>query len=160
MSELNALLVRFVVAIEIIAAAMSGGKAPATDPKENSTAKKTTTRKTSKVEEEPEDEEEPEEKAPAKSSTRKTTTTRKTSTAKKPPVEDEEEGDAELDELRDEISQMAKHIAKGDSDECADKYEALMDDYGVRTVSKLKDGDVEDFHKALKKLVEKYYDVE
>jgi len=66
----------------------------------------------------------------------------------------------DLSELRDEIKTIAKHIAAGDSDECADLFDELLEDFKVRTVTKLADDDVEPFHKAANKLVRKFYDVE
>ncbi|KAA7169524.1 hypothetical protein E4931_23345, partial [Salmonella enterica subsp. enterica serovar Montevideo] len=62
--------------------------------------------------------------------------------------------------LREEIKTIAKAIAAGDSDECADKFDELLEDYKVRTVTKLADEDVEAFHKDATKLVGKYYEVE
>lgn len=62
--------------------------------------------------------------------------------------------------LRDEIKTIAKAIAAGDSDECADKFDELLEDYKVRTVTKLADEDVEAFHKDATKLVGKYYEIE
>ncbi|MDI4914179.1 hypothetical protein MJL57_21860, partial [Salmonella enterica subsp. enterica serovar Cerro] len=47
--------------------------------------------------------------------------------------------------LREEIKTIAKAIAAGDSDECADKFDELLEDYKVRTVTKLADEDVEAF---------------
>lgn len=66
----------------------------------------------------------------------------------------------DLTPLRDEIKQIAKHIAAGESDECADLFDELLEDYGVRTVTKLSDEDVVKFHTDAKTLVAKYYDVE
>lgn len=62
--------------------------------------------------------------------------------------------------LREEIKTIAKAIAAGDSDECADKFDELLEDYKVRTVTKLEDEDVEAFHKDAKKLAGKYYEIE
>ncbi|AZF89051.1 hypothetical protein DQ853_23450 [Salmonella enterica subsp. enterica] len=62
--------------------------------------------------------------------------------------------------LREEIRTIAKAIATGDSDECADKFDELLEDYKVRTVNKLADEDVEAFHKDATKLVGKYYEIE
>lgn len=62
--------------------------------------------------------------------------------------------------LREEIKTIAKAIAAGDSDECADKFDELLEDYKVRTVTKLADEDVEAFHKDATKLVKSYYHVE
>ena len=62
--------------------------------------------------------------------------------------------------LREEIKTIAKAIAAGDSDECADKFDELLEDYKVRTVTKLADEDVEAFHKDATKLVGKYYEID
>ncbi|EIX3645008.1 hypothetical protein MKA87_004405 [Salmonella enterica] len=62
--------------------------------------------------------------------------------------------------LREDIKTIAKAIAAGDSDECADKFDELLEDYKVRTVTKLADEDVEAFHKDATKLVGKYYEIE
>jgi hypothetical protein len=62
--------------------------------------------------------------------------------------------------LREDIKTIAKAIAAGDSDECADLFDELLEDFSVRTVTKLPDSEVEAFHKAAKKLVSKFYDVE
>ncbi|EEG1961536.1 hypothetical protein RH910_002591 [Salmonella enterica] len=66
----------------------------------------------------------------------------------------------DLAKLREEIKTIAKAIAAGDSDECADKFDELLEDYKVRTVTKLADEDVEAFHKDATKLVKSYYHVE
>ncbi|MGL5904216.1 MAG: hypothetical protein ACRCZO_16155 [Cetobacterium sp.] len=71
----------------------------------------------------------------------------------------EEPKGPDLAELRDDIKTIAKHIAAGESDECADKFDELLEDFKVRTVTKLHDDDVEEFHKEAKKLVGKYYEI-
>lgn len=68
--------------------------------------------------------------------------------------------EVDLTSLRDEIKQIAKHIAAGESDKCADLFDELLEEYGVRTVTKLSDEDVVKFHTDAKTLVAKYYDVE
>ena len=70
------------------------------------------------------------------------------------------EPEPDLDKLREEIEVMAKHIGSGDSDDCADELDDLMDEYDVRSVKKLGDIQVQDFHKELKAIVAKYYDIE
>lgn len=70
------------------------------------------------------------------------------------------EPEPDLDKLREEIEVMAKHIGSGDSDDCADELDDLMDEYDVRSVKKLKDLQVQEFHKELKAIVAKYYDIE
>lgn len=72
---------------------------------------------------------------------------------------DEQKG-PDVAKLREEIKTIAKAIAAGDSDECADKFDELLEDYKVRTVTKLADEDVKAFHKDATKLVGKYYEVE
>lgn len=68
--------------------------------------------------------------------------------------------EADLTPLRDDIKVMAKHIAAGESDKCADLFDELLEEYGVRTVTKLPDVVVAKFHKDAKALVAKYYDLE
>lgn len=112
---------------------------------------------------------EPEQKAPAK----RTRTAKPKATPEPEPEQEEEEQEApkpkakakakeapDLDTLRDEIKTMATHIAEGDSDECADEFDDLLEDFKVRTVTKLADDDVEDFHAEAKKIVAKYYELE
>lgn len=66
----------------------------------------------------------------------------------------------DLSVLRDEIKTMAKHIAAGDSDQCADLFDELLEDYKVRTVTKIHEDDIADFHRDAKALVSKYYEIE
>lgn len=111
---------------------------------------------------------EPEQKAPAK----RTRTTKPKAAPEPEPEQEEEEvrittpksrkdkGEKDLDTLREEIKTMATHIAEGDSDECADEFDDLLEDFKVRTVTKLNDDDVEDFHAEAKKIVSKYYELE
>lgn len=112
---------------------------------------------------------EPEQKAPAK----RTRTTKPKAAPEPEPEQEEEEAEApkpkakakakeaaDIDTLREEIKTMATHIAEGDSDECADEFDDLLEDFKVRTVTKLADDDVEEFHAEAKKIVSKYYDVE
>lgn len=145
------LLERFVVAHELIAAnsarqvAVIGEVAAELAPvaEEKATpAKRTRTAKPKAApepEQEPEEEEEPAPKAKAKSK------------AKDEP---------DIATLRDEIKTMAAHIAEGDSDECADEFDDLLEDFKVRTVTKLADDDVAEFHAEAKKIVSKYYELE
>lgn len=104
--------------------------------------------KTAKAKPEPEedlDDEEPEEKPKRKPRQTK--------------PKDEPKG-PDVAKLREDIKTIAKAIAAGDSDECADKFDELLEDYKVRTVTKLADEDVEAFHKDATKLVGKYYEIE
>lgn len=150
------LLERFVVAHELIAANSakpvavlgelvggSSGSADVAEPEQKAPAKRTRTAKP-KVAPEPEPEPEQEEEE-----VRITT-----------PKSRKDKGEKDLDTLRDEIKTMATHIAEGDSDECADEFDDLLEDFKVRTVTKLNDDDVEDFHAEAKKIVAKYYELE
>lgn len=144
------LLERFVVAHELIAAnsskpvSVAGEVATASgsaEPEPKATAKRTRTTKP-KAAPEPEPEQEEEEEAP------------------KPKAKAKAKEAADIDTLREEIKTMATHIAEGDSDECADEFDDLLEDFKVRTVTKLADDDVEDFHAEAKKIVSKYYELE
>lgn len=70
------------------------------------------------------------------------------------------EPEPDLDKLREEIEVMAKHIGSGDSDDCADELDDLLDEYDARSVKRIEDDEVVDFHKQLKAIVAKYYDIE
>ena len=148
------LLERFVVAHELIAAnsakpgavisqVVSGPAAndEAAEPEQKTPAKRTRTTKP-KAAPEPEPEQEEEEEAP------------------KPKAKAKAKEAPDLATLRQEIKTMATHIAEGDSDECADEFDDLLEDFKVRTVTKLNDDDVEDFHAEAKKIVSKYYELE
>lgn len=153
-----ALLERFVVAHELIAA-NSGNKKTSvgeltvdvtttgveTVKKELDKALKEVEKAKAKPEEDDLADDEPEEKP----KTRKPRAT-------KPKAEPE----PDLDKLREEIEVMAKHIGSGDSDDCADELDDLLDEYDARSVKKLKDLQVQEFHKELKAIVAKYYDIE
>lgn len=147
------LLERFVVAHELIAAnsakpdavisqVVSGPAAndEAAEPEQKAPAKRTSTAKP-KAAPEPEPEQEEEE-------------------APKPKAKAKAKESADIDTLREEIKTMATHIAEGDSDECADEFDDLLEDFKVRTVTKLNDDDVEEFHAEAKKIVSKYYEIE
>lgn len=150
LEKMLVLLERFVVAHELIAAnsvrvtgpAGEVAAAPeAAEPEQKAPAKRTRATKP-KAAPEPEPEQEEEEEAP------KTKAKAKAKEA------------ADIDTLREEIKTMATHIAEGDSDECADEFDDLLEDFKVRTVTKLADDDVEEFHAEAKKIVSKYYELE
>ena len=154
-----ALLERFVVAHELIAANSAHKKTSVgeltvdvtttgveTVKKELDKALKEVEKAKAKPEEEDDlADDEPEEKPK----------TRKPRTAKA-----KVEPEPDLDKLREEIEVMAKHIGSGDSDDCADELDDLLDEYDARSVKKLKDLQVQEFHKELKAIVAKYYDIE
>lgn len=150
LEKMLVLLERFVVAHELIAAnsakpaAVAGevvSTLEAAEPEQKPAAKRTRTAKP-KAAPEPEPEQEEEE-------VRITT-----------PKSRKDKGEKDLDTLREEIKTMATHIAEGDSDECADEFDDLLEDFKVRTVTKLADDDVEEFHAEAKKIVSKYYELE
>ena len=154
LEKMLVLLERFVVAHELIAANSakpvavlgelvggSSGSADVAEPEQKPAAKRTRTAKP-KAAPEPEPEQEEEE-------VRITT-----------PKSRKDKGEKDLDTLREEIKTMATHIAEGDSDECADEFDDLLEDFKVRTVTKLADDDVEEFHAEAKKIVSKYYELE
>lgn len=142
------LLERFVAAHELIAAnsakpvAVLGEVAAA--PEAAEVEQKTPAKRTraAKPKAAPEPEPEQEEEAP------------------KPKAKAKAKEATDLDTLREEIKTMATHIAEGDSDECADEFDDLLEDFKVRTVTKLADDDVEEFHAEAKKIVSKYYELE
>lgn len=145
------LLERFVVAHELIAAnsvkpvAVVGEVATASgsaEPEPKAPVKRTRAAKPKAAPEPEPEQEEEEEPAP------------------KPKAKAKAKAAADIDTLRDEIKTMATHIAEGDSDECADEFDDLLEDFKVRTVTKLNDDDVEEFHAEAKKIVSKYYELE
>lgn len=149
LEKMLVLLERFVVAHELIAASSAKpvavlGEVAATpeaaEPEQKAPAKRTrATKPKAAPEPEPEQEEEEAPKAKAKAKAKEA---------------------AGIDTLREEIKTMATHIAEGDSDECADEFDDLLEDFKVRTVTKLNDDDVEEFHAEAKKIVAKYYELE
>ena len=152
LEKMLVLLERFVVAPELIAAnsakpvAVVGelvggasGSADVAEPEQKAPTKRT---RAAKPKVTPEPEPEQEEEAP------------------KPNAKANVKGMPDLDTLREEIKTMATHIAEGDSDECADEFDDLLEDFKVRTVTKLADDDVGEFHAEAKKIVSKYYELE
>lgn len=65
-----------------------------------------------------------------------------------------------LKEMRDEIKQYAAIIAGGDDDDANDEFDDLLEAFEIKSVAKLEDDDVEDFHKDLKEIVETYFELE
>lgn len=153
LEKMLVLLERFVVAHELIAANSAKtaliekigdvvrAEESAAEPEQKAPAKRTRTPKPKAVPE-PEPEQEEEEEAP------------------KPKAKAKAKSEPDLDTLREEIKTMATRIAEGDSDECADEFDDLLEDFKVRTVTKLADDDVEEFHAEAKKIVSKYYELE
>lgn len=152
-----ALLERFVVAHELIAA--NSAKQPAVVTVANEATKPVEikvegedvidtkpAKKADPAEDDPADDDEAPEEKPK---TRKPRATK----AKAEPEPD-------LAKLREEIEVMAKHIGSGDSDDCADELDDLLDEYDARSVKRIKDDEVQKFHKELKAIVAKYYRIE
>lgn len=164
LDKILVLLERFVVAHELIAANSrpltregSALDKLADDAvktgKDDTPAKATRGRKQAAKKEEPEDDE-PEEKAPAKKRAGKTEAPAKTTRSKKG-------GDK-----RAAIAEMAKVVVEGDgldeddADALLDDFDDLLEDFEVKKVADLDDDQVEEFHDALKEIIEKYYDAE
>lgn len=96
---------------------------------------------------EDDDDEEAEDEKPAK--------------AKKAPAKGKGKKDADpLAEMRDEIKQYAAIIAGGDDDDANDEFDDLLEAFEIKSIAKLEDDDVEDFHKDLKEIVETYFELE
>ncbi|HID7510303.1 TPA: hypothetical protein ACXHW4_004202 [Enterobacter hormaechei] len=62
--------------------------------------------------------------------------------------------------LRVELNKIYAHVKAGEHAECLAEFDELLEDYKVRTVTKLADEDVEAFHKDATKLVGKYYEID
>lgn len=156
-----ALMERFVIAHELIAANSrpvtgAGGSTPAKDSEaQNGSAptKTTRTRKAPAPKEEPEDDEQ-EEKTTTKKRGGKTEAPAKTTRGKKGT------------DKRAAIGEMAKVAVEGDglddedADALVDKFDDLLEDFEVKNVKELDDDQVDEFHDALKELIEEFYDAE
>lgn len=153
-----ALLERFVVAHELIAANSAPQKALSSaivissneeTPAQGhgaagSSAKAKPGRKpAAKKEPEPEDEPTPEEDKPKRG--------RKAAAAA---------DDVDYKALREEIADIDDALNDGDSNEAVDEFDDLMDEYGAKKLKDLQDEDLEAFLKAAKKIVNKYYEEE
>ena len=138
------LITRGVVALEIIAKHYETVGA-AVDPKANGTAKKGKAKPETEVEDD--DQDEAEDEKPAKG---------KKATAKGKGKKDADP----LAEMRDEIKQYAAIIAGGDDDDANDEFDDLLESFEIKSIAKLEDDDVEDFHKDLKEIVETYFELE
>lgn len=127
-------------------------------------------KKPSKAKKEVVEDDDAEDEAPAK--TKKAPAKGK---AKKEVVEDDDEDEAEdekpakgkgkkdadpLAEMRDEIKQYAAIIAGGDDDDANDEFDDLLESFEIKSIAKLEDDDVADFHTELKEIVETYFELE
>ena len=80
---------------------------------------------------------------------------------KKAPAKGKAKKDADpLAEMRDEIKQYAAIIAGGDDDDANDEFDDLLESFEIKSIAKLEDDDVEDFHTELKEIVETYFELE
>lgn len=154
-----ALLERFVIAHELIAA-NSGAKViapgadkPAPAGKEEAPTKSARTRKAPATREEPEDDG-PEEKTTTKKRGGKPDAPAKAARGKKGT------------DKRAAIGEMAKVAVEGDglddedADALVDKFDDLLEDFEVKNVKELDDDQVDEFHDALKEIIEEFYDAE
>ena len=81
--------------------------------------------------------------------------------SKKAPAKGKGKKDADpLAEMRDEIKQYAAIIAGGDDDDANDEFDDLLESFEIKSIAKLEDVDVEDFHNELKEIVETYFELE
>lgn len=62
--------------------------------------------------------------------------------------------------LREQIADIDDALNDGDSNEAVDEFDDLMDEYGAKKLKDLQDEDLEAFLKAAKKIVNKYYEEE
>lgn len=86
---------------------------------------------------------------------------KKPAKSKKAPAKGKGKKDADpLAEMRDEIKQYAAIIAGGDDDDANDEFDDLLESFEIKSIAKLEDDDVEDFHKELKEIVETYFELE
>lgn len=154
-----ALLERFVIALELIAANFSAERTVGQVVKDavkdatDTPTKSARTRKAPAKKEEPEDDE-PEEKTTTKKRGGKTEAPAKTTRGKKGT------------DKRAAIGEMAKAAVTGDglddddADALVDKFDDLLEDFDVKNVKELDDDQVDEFHDALKELIEEFYDAE
>lgn len=159
------LITRGVVALETIAKHYEtvGAAVGKQDDKKPSKAKK-------EVVEDGDDEAEDEKpakakKAPAKGKAKKEVVEdaedEKPAKSKKAPAKGKGKKDADpLAEMRDEIKQYAAIIAGGDDDDANDEFDDLLESFEIKSIAKLEDDDVEDFHTELKEIVETYFELE
>ena len=165
------LITRGVVALETIAKHYETVGA-AVDPKANGTAKKGKAKPETEVEDDDQGEDEKpakSKKAPAKGKAKKEVVEddddeaedEKPAKSKKAPAKGKGKKDADpLAEMRDEIKQYAAIIAGGDDDDANDEFDDLLESFEIKSIAKLEDDDVEDFHTELKEIVETYFELE
>lgn len=111
-------------------------------------------KKPSKAKKEVVEDDDAEDEAPAK-------TKKAPAKGKKAPAKGKGKKDADpLAEMRDEIKQYAAIIAGGDDDDANDEFDDLLESFEIKSIAKLEDDDVEDFHKDLKEIVETYFELE
>lgn len=161
LQDLIALLARFVVAVETIAANSAKGdvQAQAIAKAKNAEADEDKARET--------------EQAPkatdAPKRGRKPAAQKEVTPEDEPAPEDEPKpkrgrkaaaGDVDYAALREEIADIDDALNDGDSNEAVDEFDDLMDEYGAKKLKDLQDEDLEAFLKAAKKIVNKYYEEE
>ena len=116
-----------------------------TEDEKPAKTKKSTAKGKAKKEVVEDDDDEAEDEKPAK--------------GKKAPAKGKKDADP-LAEMRDEIKQYAAIIAGGDDDDANDEFDDLLEAFEIKSIAKLEDDDVEDFHKYLKEIVETYFELE
>ncbi|USL85417.1 hypothetical protein PEC9_54 [Escherichia phage PEC9] len=111
-------------------------------------------KKPAKAKKEVVEDDDAEDEAPAKGK-------KATAKGKKAPAKGKGKKDADpLAEMRDEIKQYAAIIAGGDDDDANDEFDDLLESFEIKSIAKLEDDDVADFHTELKEIVETYFELE
>lgn len=164
--QLLNLITRGIVALETIASHYETAGA-SLNPKANGTAKKA---KPEADDEERDEDQDETPKSKAKKGAAKESKSKGKTKADDDDGEDEEDEPKKkkrakpvkhmggLDELRDEIKQYAAVISGGDDGDATEEYEDLLEDFGVKAITKLDDEDVKEFHQEIKDIVIKYYE--
>lgn len=152
------LITRGVVALEIIAKHYEtvGAAVGKQEDKKPSKAKKEV------VEDDDAEDEAPAKtkKVPAKGKAKKEAEDEKPAKGKKATAKGKGKDADPLAEMRDEIKQYAAIIAGGDDDDANDEFDDLLEAFEIKSIAKLEDDDVEDFHRDLKEIVEAYFELE
>ena len=142
MLEVISLFIRFVTAVESIAASLAVLLAkPAAPVTETETPTAKTEKKVEPTVNAEQVEEAPEPKA------RRTRTTK----AKEEPAID-------VKALRAEVLEIDDALTDGDIEEALDEFDDLMDEYSAKTLKDIKEADLPEFVKKARKIVAKYYD--
>lgn len=64
----------------------------------------------------------------------------------------------DLGAMRKEVEELAQVFASADDDEALEEFKKLLEDFGERTVKKISDDDLPNFHEELKKLADEFFE--